>query len=287
MARTVAQIQQEINTNLVTNLSSVGITIDPTQWSNKNVLRLIVFTLATGIAILEQLMDVFTAMINALIAAASAATQLWIQSKMFQFQYDATTPQLVQLINNVVQYPVVDPTKRIITACAVSSTQPNNVTIKVAKGSPLQSLAGPELAAAQGYINLIGTIGIDYNIISQNPDQIYIQATIWFSGQYASVIQASVIAAITNWLANLSITRFDGSIQMSDLESFIRSIPGVNDVTLVNVRGRADAVPFASGVDFILNTATLQRLWNTSAGYAIPETTATKTLADSLTFNAQ
>ena len=74
---------------------------------------------------------------------------------------------------------------------------------------------------------------------------------------------------------------------MTDLEDVIRNVPGVNDVVMNNVRGRADTDAFNAGIDLILGTAIIQRQWVTVAGYIAGETTMGKTFADSLTFIAE
>ena len=284
MARTVAAIQTQIETELVANFAAVGVTIDPTKWSKRNMMRLFCYIFAVSTAYLEQLMDVLKTSLEATASQSAAASPLWIQAQMFEFQYSATDPQIIQLINTVPQYPVVDATKRIITACSVTSTTSNEVTIKVAKSDPFQALATAELSAAQGYINYLGTAGINYTVVSLDADRIYIDANIYYQGQYSSVIQANVIAAIDAFLQNLSITNFDGSLKMTDLENVIRNVQGVNDVVLVNVRGRAAADPFANGIDLILNQKVVQRLWNTVAGYCIQEDTVGETFTDTLNF---
>ena len=283
MSRTISAIQAQIiaTKNAQPELAGLNSTSKRAIW------QLWTFVIATCIAILEQLLDVFLTNVEAQVAASAAASALWIQSKMFAFQYDATTPQIVKLIDTVPQYPVVDTTKQIITACSVTSDISNIVNIKVAKGSPLQALTSLEKSSAQGYINTIGIAGINYNVISLNADKIYVDATIYYQGQYSSIIQTSVIDTLNAYLQGLSKTNFDGSLKMSDLEQVIRNVAGVNDVVLNNVRGREDAVSFSAGIDLILNTQVLQRQWVTVAGYIVEETTSGKTFADSLTFIAQ
>ncbi len=287
MARSVDQINSYIVDTLVSNFAAIGITINPTLWSKRNMLRALCYTVAIAQALLEQLQDVFMSDIETVVATAAAASAKWVQAKMFAFQYSATNPQVIALINTVPVYPVVDPMLQIITACSVTTNSANIVAVKVAKGNPFQALAGPELASAQGYINTIGVAGIQYNVISLNPDNLYIDASIYYQGQYAAVIQANVIAAISAWLQQQAVVNFDGTIKMSDLEETIRNIAGVNDVVLNNVRGRADSDSFSAGIDLILGSTVIQRQWNTIAGYVIPETTTGKTLADSLTFIVQ
>jgi hypothetical protein len=283
MARTIDTIQAEIiaTKNAQPELDGLNST------SKRSIWQLWTYIVATSIAILEQLLDVFVVNVEAQVSASAAASALWVQSKMFAFQYDATTPQIVQLINTVPQYPIVDATKRIITACSVTSDISNVVNIKVAKSTPLTALTTLEQSSAQGYINTIGIAGINYNIISLPADKIYIDASIYYQGQYAAIIQSSVIDTLNAYLQNLSAINFDGSLKISDLEGVIRNVAGVNDVLLNNVRGREDSVLFAAGIDLVLNTATLQRQWQTVAGYIVGETTTGKTFADSLTFIAQ
>lgn len=283
MARTIDTIQAEIIATKEAQPELAGLT----STSKRSIWYLWTYVIASCIAIFEQLLDSFLTKVEKQVSQSAGASILWLQAKMFEFQYDANIPQIVQLIDTVPQYPVVDPTKRIITACSVNSNVSNQVIIKIAKSNPYTALTSTELSSAQGYINVIGAAGIIYNVISLNPDKLYVDADIYYQGQYASIIQTNMIDAINNWLQTLSTTNFDGSIKMSDLEGVIRNVAGVNDVILNNVRGRDDASTFAAGIDLILNNTLVQRQWNTVAGYTIQETTTGKTFADSLTFIAQ
>ncbi|HXR84327.1 MAG TPA: hypothetical protein VN722_08465 [Hanamia sp.] len=284
MARSVADIQNQITTVLTANLLSVGITVDPTKWSKRNILRVLCFAFATCCATLEQLMDTLKLSLETTASQSSAASPAWIQAKMFQFQYSATNPQVIQLINTVPQYPVVDTTLRIISACSVTSTIANQVKIKVATGNPFVALNSSQIASAQGYINEIGVTGIIYSIISLNPDKIYINADIYYQGQYASVIQSTMIAAIVNWFSLIAVNNFNGDVEMSDLEGIMKAVPGVNDVVLKNVIARQDTDPFSAGTYLILNSQVIQRKWVTIAGYIAQETTSGETFSDSLNF---
>ena len=283
MARTIAQIQAQIIATKQAQPELAGLT----STSKRAIWNLWTFVIATCIGIFEQLLDSFLTNVETQVNASAGASILWLQAKMFQFQYDAITPQVVQLINTVPQYPVVDATKQIITACSVTSSLSNQVTIKVAKSNPYVALVSAELTAAQSYINTIGAAGISYTVISLNPDKLYVQASIYYQGQYSTVIQQNVIDAINSFLQNLSITNFNGSMKISDLEGVIRNVAGVNDVILNNVKGRDDASTFANGVDLVLNNTVISRQWDTVAGYIVQETTSGKTFADSLIFIAQ
>jgi hypothetical protein len=136
-------------------------------------------------------------------------------------------------------------------------------------------------------INVIGVAGINYVVISLESDKMFIEADIYYQGQYAAVIQANVIAAIEAWFVDRATNNFNGAVEMADLEGIINGVTGVNDVVLKNVRGRTDADLFAAGIDFILGTQVLLRKWNTVSGYIGSETDTGHTLADSLTFIAE
>jgi hypothetical protein len=283
MARSIAAIQAQIisNKNAQPELDGLNSTSKFSVWN------LWTYIIAVCIGVFEQLLDSYVVDLEKQVSQSAAASALWVQSKMFAFQYDATNPQIVQLINTVPQYPTINVAMQLITACSVNQTYSNNVQIKVAKGNPLSALTNTEVTAAQSYINTIGAAGIKYVVLSSNSDKIYIQADVYYQGQYSAIIQTNVIAAINSYLTNLSSTSFNSSVKMSDLENVIRSVTGVNDCVLNNVRFRIDTAAFVDGVDTVLSTATLQRQWYPVAGYVSGETTSGKTFADSLNFVAQ
>lgn len=293
MARTISQIQAQIIAQIAAT-PELGYYDSNNIWRNittndsaRAIWRLWTWIQATAIAVHEQLIDVYISTMESIVARSAAASNLWVQYKLFQFQYDATTPQVVQLIDTVPQYPVVDATKRIITACSVTTDVNNTVNIKVAKSNPYIALSSPELSAAQSYINTIGVAGITYVVASKNADKIYIEADVYFQGQYSAVIATNVIATLNAYFQRLSQINFNGSLKMTDLEAIIRNVEGVNDVVLKNVKGRPDATAFAFGTYFIQNNATVQRLWSPDAGYIVQENTAGQTFLDSLNFIAQ
>lgn len=283
MARTIAQIQAEIIAykEAQPELAALAST------SHRAIWRLWTFVIATAIAIEEQLTDIYISVIEALVARSSAASSLWIQDKMFKFQYDATDPQIIQLIDTVPVYPTVSESKRITTACSVTTSVNSSVEIKVAKSNPFKAFDGSQLVAAQNYIDTIGVAGINYTVISLAPDRIYIDANVYYNGQYSAVISTNVIAALDDYFQTLSQINFNGSLKMSDLEAVIRNVTGVTDVILNNVIGRADSVAFGSGTYYIQNSAIILRQFSPVAGYMIQEDTSGQTFADSLTFISQ
>jgi len=287
MARTVQECNSYIVSNLVTQFAAVGITINPTNWSKANLLRLICYTVAIAQSLGEQFMDDYITKAEEIQSKSAAGSLKWIQDKMFKFQYSSTNPQTVVYNDGVPGYAEVNETLQIITACAVLSTLPNQVLVKVAKGSPLSILSGAELSAAQSYIDYIGTAGIVYTVSSQNPDRLYLKGEIFYVGSYSAVIADAVIDALDNYLATLSVERFGGDILVSGIKAVILSVEGVNDVQLEEVKCRYSSQSFGTGTTLVTGFDLQQRKYNASAGYLIQEDTATHTFADELTFTAE
>lgn len=288
MARTVEECNTYLTTQLTNTFALQGITIDATLWSKRNLLRLIVYTIAIGQSLLEQLWDIAVGRMEDIQALSAAGSARWLQQKVFEFQYSATNPQYLVVTSGVYSYPVVDENLRIVTACAIYSTISNIVNIKAAKGdTTLEALAAGELTALQNYVANIGTAGITYNVTSTDPDRLYIEGTIYYQGIYSAVISANVIAAIEAYLVSLSQTRFGGDILTSDIENLIRSVEGVNDVVLERVSCRYESQTIHTGIDLVLAGDWINRKYTMGAGYMIQEDTVNYTFTDTLTFTAE
>lgn len=284
MARSITIIQQQILDNIASDVT-LGTLL--TSTSKRAIYRLIAFIIATAINLLEQLIDIFTLNVQTISASAAPATPAWLQAQIFKFQYSATTPQTIQLINFAPSYPTVDTTLQIVSRCSVSTTASNQVQIKVATGTTPAALNTAQLNALKAYVNPpngVGIAGVTYNITSSNSDKLYIQANIYYRGDYSAVISTNVINAINAYLAALP---FNGQMKLSDLETNVRAVTGVNDVVFVNVSARADSVAFGSGTYLIQGQQVISRLWNTVSGYMVGETTTGQDFASTITFIAE
>lgn len=292
MARTVAQINALMVADVQADpVLSILIPAAPKLPSKRSFWGAVIYIFATATFILEGLMDVFKDENEAIAASAAPASAGWLQAQVLKFQYDPVIPQIVQLINFAPAYPTVDPTKQIISRCAVVTTVSGQTLIKVATGEPPEALSSGELSALQDYVDDIGAT-INYICNSAAADELYIAADIYYAGQYSAIIGQAVIDAINNFLSTFSLTDFNGSgitgaFKVSDIEATIRAVPGVNDCVLKNIIARADGTPFIDGTYLVQDGQQIARTWSTVAGYIISETTSGQTLADSLTFIAQ
>lgn len=277
MARSINEIQAE----LIANVQADSTLAQLNSTSRRAIWRLWTYVFAVSINILEQLMDIFTVNTENTIANGVPLTAQWFQQKCFEFQYDAANPQILQLINLIPQYPVVNPALRIVTRCSVKTDLSNIVKIKAAKSTVPEPLTSAELAALQSYVEIIGTPGVRYVAVSTPADKLFIEASVYYNGAYSAVIQDNVINGILNYFANIP---FDGNLKMTDLETTVRNITGVTDVVFKNVQARADSTAFGSGTSLVLNNTYTTRLWSTVAGYIEEETTSGQTFADKITF---
>lgn len=284
-ARTVSQINQQIIIDMTANLAASGITIDSNQWSKRNILRNIIYTIAICIAVLEQLKDAWQTEIEEVVDRSVGGTKLWIQKKMLEFQYSSTNPQYLQVTSDyLIGYSVVDNTLKIITACNVNTDLSNVVKVKTATGTPFAALSSLQIAAAQAYIELLGTAGIQYIVSSDSPDKLFLEGNIYFKGEFSAVIADNTIAALTTYLNNLSSVDLVGLVKLIDIENAIKSAEGVTDVFLRHVAVRPDSVSFASKSFMVNDYTAMSRQYNPIAGYTIEENTVGQTFADKLTF---
>lgn len=272
MSRTIEQIEAAIIADVQAEPALSDIS---SNTSRRAIWRLLCFVMASAVLLLEQIIDVFKAENEIKINSATPATEQWLTDRVFKFQYSATTPQVIQLVDLAPVYPLIDPTLRVVTRCSVVTTLSNTVNIKTAKNEPPVALSPTELASLQSYVNVIGVPGVFYNCSSGEADRVYIDANIYYSGQYSTVIEGTVTNAINTFLANLP---FNGQFKISDLELTIRSVIGVTDVLVNNVKIRANSTAFASGTFLVQNKTTISRLFNTIAGYVILEDTVTNNL---------
>lgn len=246
--------------------------------------------------LVETLINFKKAEIETTVTSAISPSDLWVQKKVFEFQYSATVPQIMALNNFSPNYPIIDATLRIVSRCSVKTTGQRIVTVKVATGEPPAALSGPQLSALTGYLNQggdgtisgagtgIGYAGVQFKTISVAPDLLYLKGFISYNGQYSAIIQANVIAAINLYLATLPFT---GIVTILALTDAIQSVPGVTDIALEDVVIRASATAFGAGTGLISSFTQLQTSCEIYGGYIIEETIAGKTFSDQLTFAAQ
>jgi hypothetical protein len=274
MARSISTIKEVIRVekNAQSTISSIPFAEE--GGSRVGVFNQIADIVAISQNIHEQLFDEFKTEIEDIATNAIPGTAAWIQDKVFKFQYDATTPQYVEIIDFVPQYATVDEDLRIITRCAVLTLGNGRIQVKVAKSDPPVPLGASELTALTQYLENILPAGPYLTVTNLDADKLYIDANIYYDGQYIDSIQATVEQALNDYLADLP---FDGVVAVSKIQDTIQAVEGVKDVVINEVRARKDTTVFASAT-------TVTRQWATVAGYIVEETTASNTWGDTITY---
>ncbi len=281
MARSIATIIALLDAEQAAQTGLSGLNSPSTT----AIFKLWKYIVATQMFLQETLWDIYKAALELTISKAAVGTSAWLQDKVLEFQYDATTPQVLSVGSDFsVNYTTVDATKQIITRAAVNRTAQRTVLVKVAKSDPPVALSGPELSSLNGYLDDICFAGVNYVATSLVSDKLYLKANVYYDGQYSNTISASVISAVNVYLATLP---FDGKIKLSAIVDSIQTVTGVNDVVLEDVAVRADATAFASKTYMVQGNTTLIPLYQLAAGYIIEETTASNTFTDTLTFTPQ
>lgn len=277
MGRTIAEIQSQMDAEqaLQTGLSGLN---SPSQVA---IYTLWKYVISSCIYIHENLWDIFKSELEAIVDSAAVGTVKWVQDQVFKFQYSLIDPQIVQLVNFSPGYDPIDTTLQIVTRCSVKTLPSRVVSVKVAKNEPPTALDSSELNSLNGYLSDISFAGVQYNVISTLPDELYLDAKVYYNGQYASVIQANVISAINAYLSNIP---FDGYVRASSLEDAIQSVIGVTDYLVNDLSIRSTTTPFGSGTYLIQSGTTLLYKQLTFSGYVIGETTSGQTFADKLVF---
>lgn len=282
MARSIETIKQQMLDTKATLSALSGLTSN----SQVSIFGNIFYVTAAEIAILEQLIDNYIENIETIINAQAIGSIPWLRAKILEFQYG----DYVELNTNTfeIAYPTEDETKQIITRCSVKETGNLVVLAKVAKSDPPVALSGAEVTALEDYLDIIKPAGTQINVVSLTSDKLYIVGTVYYSGQYSSVIQDNVEAALESYMENLSSAEnFDGIVRVLDIIEAIKSVEGVEDVNLTEIGARADTTLFASRtLVYKLSTGVNLREYETASGYIVEETTSGSTFADTLTYTA-
>jgi hypothetical protein len=204
-------------------------------------------------------------------------TDLYIYTKVLEFQYSDTVSQYIQLVNLIPQYPIIDTSLRIISRATAITNGNGKVSVKVATGEPPQALTAPQKTALNDYLVIIAGAGTKCIVTSGDADRLAIFADIYFDGQFISSIKTDVPAAINNYLATIP---FNGIVKISDIELAIKAVRGVTDVVLNNLYARLSGTVFSA-------TTPMSRTYATGAGYIIEEDTSGETFADTITYTAE
>jgi hypothetical protein len=286
MAQSVATILSALKSLYKSTSVALGLDSNPNNWAPVDTRQLILGVVAQQSNNQQVLFDAHIKEVEGLILSAPPQTEEWFKDKMINlFEYDATAVPIVKLDTTTFAPKYTSPNAnfRVVKYCSVVTGVFGTVLIKIAgetSGVP-SILDSSVVSAAQSFINIISFSGITYTVVSRESDKLYVEADVYYKGVYSAVIQANVELAISNFLKSIP---FDGTVEMGDLLASIRKVDGVKRAVLKNVKARQDSVVFALATIMIDESDWVLDVWDTYAGYIIPETTTGHTLADSITY---
>lgn len=228
MARTVNQIYEAMiaEKEQYTELQVLNSTSKVAVW------RLIFYIVAVIIWVHETLWDEAKIEIETIRQAAKIHTAEWLAQEALNFQLGDN----LERINNVFQYPEINPEKQIIKYASVLSAR--GITfLKVYKQE--DKLTNEEYDAFSYYINYFKAVPGQYiQIISESPDSVKINATVYYNPIYTQTsISNKVNEAINLYFSNLP---FNGQIKLSSLTDAIQSVNGVDDIVIESAYGKTD-----------------------------------------------
>lgn len=177
--------------------------------------------------ILHKLWTIYEQRLKTAAKAVIPHNAYWyaLQAKKFQLG------DILDATNGTVEYTVIDEAKQIITASAVKESG-GTLILKVAKsgGVGLVPLTSSELLAFKGYVRSFKDAGVNTLIVSQNPDLLKVELSIYYNPIIPLVtLKTNVEAAIIHYVNNLP---FDGIFRRTKLVDAIQAVEGIEDVKI-------------------------------------------------------
>ena len=228
-----------------------GLLTDLTTPSRVARWRLMLWVVAVGTWVLEQLWDRFRAEVEELAQRSAVGTRRWYvdQARAFQFGYE------LELVNGVFRYAEDDAAARIVARAAVVE-QSGIVLLKVARevSGALAPLSVPQLIAFAAYINQIKMAGTQVNLLSLNPDLLKVQFTVYYDPLVLTATGALITApsvrpvevAIREYIAALP---FNGELRLTNLVDAVQRAQGVVDPRLTSAEARSGLASYQPVVD--------------------------------------
>lgn len=281
MARTVLQIYDQIvaekqNMPALSALqpsidTSQNLLADLTTSSKVAIWRLWAFVTAVIIHTLEVYHDKHKEDVEDILSRSVPGTLKWYSERVLEWQFGNS----LVFLDNVYKYNPVVPANRIVKRVSVRDSQsaPGQVLVKVAKldgFNQVLPLSAIELQLLSQYLDEIRFAGTRISLVSQNPDTIVGNFTIWFDGQLVpSAVQTDVDTAVKLYLRQIP---FDGVFRVSDLILAVKAVPGVIDLQINSLSGVAGT-----------NSTPISREYISQSGYFTDRTSQ----GYSLTLNMQ
>lgn len=245
MARTINEIATEIKNTFIANEHLIdlykltpGESYDK-QFSNASVETCLIYVVATAIATLEWLFDMFRADVDEKIEKAIPGNIAWYWHKIMDFRYGSTLNEW-----GVYDETISQSNKQIIRYCAITEDI-YGLTVKVNKNN-YETLNTDEMNALKGYVNKIKFAGTRVSVVSLNPDMLRLSLkvdvdpmvlTTDYNAIGSSTKTDSIATAISNYLSEL---KYGGVFNKTKLIDAIQAVEGVEDVIITSCEFKID-----------------------------------------------
>lgn len=225
--------------------------------------RLWVSIFARAIWAFENIMDIFKAEVQTIIAKKQPGTLAWYSERILEFQGETLTGNIYQgdnliVDNGVVRYETPDPSRRLITQAALSAAA-GTLAIKLAKkdgATTYQKLTASELLAFGVYMDNIKYPGTTINLISADGDVITYELNIIYDPIFTTAtIETNVLAKLEEFRQSLG---FDDRLYSQKLVEKVMEAEGVVTVEVVSL----DAYGYSTQT-----TTSVGIMWQLESGY--------------------
>jgi hypothetical protein len=246
MARTVAEIKQEITGTFMANETvqqRYELDLNKTfeeQFSPVSIENIIFYVIAVIVWGVEKLHDYHRAEVDAELLTKMPHTVRWYRDKVLRFQFPNRS-----LIPDTDRYDNTGLTDEQVKAlevvkyCAVTDKL-SELQIKVAKGEPgvREPLSNDEVQGLEYYLSEVRDAGVKTVIVNRQADKLYAVADIYYNPLQLEPASKPVEAAIKDYISNLA---FNGALSYTRLVDMIQSVQGVElvDIKMLKVQ-RAD-----------------------------------------------
>ena len=252
MARTINEIANGMKVAFVRNealRTAFGLTgydadndeSEPVAYYNENfsavsVETCLIYVVATGIALLENMMDWFTNDVDTAISRERYGHAGWFENVAKNFQYDGVTDFGLDESTGI--YATIVEDAKIIRHASCEDFG-YGVKLKVAKGGDveLEPLDSDEKEAFGSYINRLKPAGIPVTIISQPADTLRLKMTVYydptiFTGDNAL---AKVKNVIKQYLTDID---FNGEFVTMTMVDRLQAVPGLDIIEVDEVEAQ-------------------------------------------------
>ncbi|MCB9245990.1 MAG: hypothetical protein H6606_06120 [Flavobacteriales bacterium] len=248
MARTIAQIEQEILTAKAadSNLNVLDSTSKTSIW------RLWVYLCAFATWLHEKSDDLFRIEIQEIVSAKQAPTLPWYRNLAMNYLHgkSLTWNSDLQIFEQPLGIGEVAEDFMVVDYCS-ATLAPGKIKIKVAKeDSGSVPLSAPEEAGLTAYLNQVKAAGDTLELVNDSPDDLQIELDVYVDPLVINLSDgslhrdASVLPAEIACQGYLQDLEFDGAFILNRFIDALQEAEGVVNPVLRSAKWRFGANPF-------------------------------------------